>query len=268
MRIFYGIVAVMAAGGGLAIGLAPDEWLFPWLFGILILLASVPGELLFAWVRTRVVALDAGGVEPQPVLLLEEERIPRTVWLGVLAPLATLGLILWLGTHWSAVEPRIAGERIGTWRDPAFRTVLQFLFTDLGWCVWFLIYALGVWHGMARRYPFRKSQFSGAIATTWSATLLTPAIVLPTLLRLSALGLIACVLAGGLGVWLFVTYALRARREVRAAGLPPSSQAFYYDRNDPAAFGDRGMNVGSPWNWALFAAPAVFFVAPLVLLLW
>jgi hypothetical protein len=66
-------------------------------------------------------------------------------------------------------------------------------------------------------------------------------------------------------VWLFVRYALPARRDVMAANMPPSSQSFYFDRNDPSAVGDRGLNLGSPWNWALFIAPAVFFMAPMVL---
>ena len=50
--------------------------------------------------------------------------------------------------------------------------------------------------------------------------------------------------------------------------MPPSSYGFYFDGNDPSFFGERGMNLASPWNWALFVAPIALFGLPVLLTLW
>jgi len=50
--------------------------------------------------------------------------------------------------------------------------------------------------------------------------------------------------------------------------MPPSSYGFYFDGNDPSFFGERGMNLASPWNWALFVAPIALFGLPVLLTRW
>jgi hypothetical protein len=266
-RLLRFAVAVTAVGGALTIALVPDN-LFYWIFAILMVVPPAIGMAFLEWQRRAVVSLDDEPSDRMAVLHLDDERIPRTVWLAAVAPLLTLGLVVWLGVTWGALEPRVDYETTKVaWRHPAFRTLVQFLLMDIGWGTWFALYALIVWHGMPRRYTFRASQLTAAVATVWSVALLTPAIAMPLLFRLPVFAVLLCLAAGLIAIRLYVVYALRARREVAGAHMPPSSQAFYFDRNDPSAFGDRGLNLGSPWNWALFAAPAAFFMAPMLLFL-
>jgi hypothetical protein len=262
-RILHIVVAVMAAGGGLLIAFLPDELLFPWTFGMLVMIPTTVGAAFVEWLRRAVLSLKGEQRNRTVVLNLEEEKMPGVVWLAAVPPVLTLGLIFWLADHWSVLPVRETGLPPRTaWRDPAFQSIAQFLFFDLGWSVWFWLCALAVWHGMSRRYTFRRSQLAALVATSWSTALLTPALTLPLLLRLPPIGLVLCLAAGAFGIGLFIVFARRARRDVATASMPPSSYAFYFDRNDPSAFGDRGVNLGSPWNWALFAAPAVFFALP------
>lgn len=68
-------------------------------------------------------------------------------------------------------------------------------------------------------------------------------------------------------IGLMLVFAPRTRLDLQAAEMPSASHRRYFDRRDPTAFGDRGMNLANPWNWALFvAAPVLLFAMSLVVL--
>jgi len=264
-RIFCGAVMAIALVGGLVIALSPEEVLFPWLLPVLIMVPAVAASLLFRWQRRAVLSLEAEQAPRKAVLDLAGEPTPQALWLAALPPLITAGLVYVLAAQWSSLVLRDPAPVPATtpWHDPGFKGLVSFLVFGVVWNVYFGILSLMMWYGVSRQYAFRRSQVQAAVALSWSQTLLMPAWVLPLWLRLSPIGLLVCAVSFAVGTGLLVRFGRRARRDWQASDMPPSSYRFYYDRNDPSAFGERGTNLGNPWNWALFTAPAVFLALPL-----
>jgi hypothetical protein len=264
-RIFRAAILAIALGGGLVIALSPEEVLFPWLFPVLMMVPGVALMFLFRWQRRAVLSLEAERAPRKPVLDLAAEAKPHAMWLAALPPLVTAGLVYFLAAQWGSLVPRDPPPMPAPtpWQDPGFRSLVSFLLFGVVWNVYFGILGVTMWYGVSRHYPFRRSQVHAAVALSWSETLLMPAWVLPLWLRLSPIGLLVCAVSFSVGTGLLVWFGRRARRDWQASDMPPSSYRFYFDRNDPSAFGERGTNLGSPWNWALFTAPALFLMLPL-----
>jgi hypothetical protein len=267
-RILKRVVVTIAVLGGLAVALTPDEYLYPWTVVTVMLVPQFVGMVFVGWQMRAVQTLPVERANRNAALDLGDERTPGSAWLAPVPPFITLGLLLWLSARWSLMPVRdTLGYAPGTtaWQDPAFRAIAQLLLFGVGWSVWSGILGLVMWHGVSRRYTFRRAQLHSGVATAWSFALLWPAVVLPFWLRLPPLGLLLCAAAAATGAGLLLVFGLRARREWKSASVQPTIARLYFDRYDPSAIGDRGMNLASPWNWALFGAPTVFFFLPLLL---
>ncbi|HEX5110981.1 MAG TPA: hypothetical protein VFV95_21160 [Vicinamibacterales bacterium] len=265
-RIFRAAILAIALVGGLVITLAPEELVFPWLLPVLMMVPGVPLALFFSWQRRAVASLDAERTPRNAVLDLAGEPRPYAMWLAALPPLVTAGLVYFLATEWNSLvlrdPPPVPAPT--PWQDPGFRGLVSLLLLGVVWNVYFGILSLTMWYGVSRQYAFRKSQVHVAVAFSWSETLLMPAVFLPLWLRVPPAGLLLCAASLAVSTWLLVEFGRRAHRDWQTADMPPSSYRFYFDRNDPSAFSNRGTNLGSPWNWALFTAPALFLVLPLL----
>ena len=190
------------------------------------LIPQLAGVLFFQWQLRAVRSLPVERPSANAALDLGDERTPRLAWLAPVPPFVTLGLLVWLSARWSAMLVRdTLGYAPGAtaWQDPAFRAIAQLLLFGVGWSVWFGIFGLTMWHGMSRRYTFRRAQLDAAVAAAWSTTLLWPAVVLPMWLRLPPLGLL-----------------LRRRAAtgprvpgIRASGSHVSRSSHYFDRYIP-----------------------------------
>jgi hypothetical protein len=265
LRLYLGTVGATGVAGGLALATAPEDRM-SLIHAPLMTALPVIALLFLVWQRRAVASIDEERSRRAVSLDLGDEGIPRVAWLAAVPPLLTGGLVYGLARHWGEFPLRDGDlTSVVAWQDPAFKSIVQMLLFGLGWSIWLGIYGLAVWHGMSRQHAFRRSQLSGAVALAWSQTLLWPAWVLPLWLRLPPPGLAFCFAAGAAAVGLLLIAGPRARREWQAADLPPSSYRLYFDRSDPSAFGDRGTNLASPWNWALLAGPAVLFAAPLLI---
>jgi len=270
LRIFRATLAATAVAGGMAIAMAPEDGVvFPFLIILLMMWPPLVGFMFHLWLRRAVLALEGERLPRRATLDLNEEPIPRVAWLAAVPPFITVGLIYWLASHWSAFTVRDGpATSAEAWQHPEFRSIVHILIMSLGWSVFAGILVLAMWYGVSRQYAFRKPQLHFAIALSWFQTLTTPAWVLPLWLRLPPLGWLLCAAAGAIGVGLLARFGPLARRQYQAANMPPSSYGLYFDRNDPSFFGERGMNLASPWNWALFVAPVALFGLPVLLTFW
>ena len=270
-RFLQGAVITTAVIGGLTIALTPDEQLYSWPLPMLMLCPQLVGLAFVAWRWRAVQSMPIERPNRAAALDLGHEKMPKAAWLAAFPPVIMLAFLFWLAAGWNPLLVRdTLGYVPGTtaWRDPAFRSVASVLFVGVGWSVWCGLFGLTMWHGVSRQCAWRRAQLEGAVATGWCFSLLCPAVVLPLWLRLPTLGLVLCAVAAASGVSILLIFAPRARRAWDAAEVQPPAYRLYFDWHDPSALGDRGMNLGSPWNWALFGAPAVFLALPLLLAFW
>jgi len=266
LRILTLTVAFMAIAGGMALALVGDDLLFPYLQIALTMFPPLVGGFFLIWLMRQARVLET----PHPVrtveLSVKSQRIPATVWLAAPPPLITAALTWWLEAHWNGLVVRDRAPSTNPlWEQPAFHGMVSILVLQQVLAACCALVGVAIWYGMARQYAFRKAQLHLLIALDWSSTLLTIAYTLPLFLQLPSIAIVFCAVIGLGGIALIGVFGPRARREWLAADMPASSYGWYFDRHDPSAFGERGTNLGNPWNWALFGAPMLFIALPFLL---
>jgi hypothetical protein len=176
------------------------------------------------------------------------DRMPRTVWFAAGPPIINIAIFCWLAAHWREIP--WSGYTDDSWRHTAFRncsmTFVLFGFYEL----WVLVNAVAQWYGSPRTRE-RRARFHLGLAQAWFMALVIPGFTLPINIDMSRTAIVLCVtcIAAGSAVLIFF-----ARREGKLLSLSAQTGAWYFDRHDPALVGQRGMNLGNPWQWVLLAA--------------
>ena len=189
----------------------------------------------------------------QRELDLTPDRLPRSLWLAAGIPIFTAMLVFWLHGHWQQLSYRgYSDDPDWLWRRNAYRSMVQGILSFLVFEMWVVAYGLAHWFGWPRSAG-REARFNLSIANAWAMALFIPAVQLGITLDLSWRGISICVtmILGG-----FSALVVMARRERSRDPnpVPQSSQGWYFDWHDPALASARGLNLGNPWHWALFAA--------------
>lgn len=190
----------------------------------------------------------------QRELDLTPDHLPRSLWVAAGIPIFTALLVFWLRGHWQELSYRgYADDPDWLWRRNAYNGIVRGILSFLVFEMWVVAYGLAHWFGWPRTAG-REARFNVSIANAWAMALLIPAIQLGITLDLSWPGMAVCLtmVVAGYGAWVIV--ARRARREDPAPSPSQSSGWCYFDRHDPALASARGLNLGNPWQWALFAA--------------
>ena len=176
------------------------------------------------------------------------DRMPRTLWLAAGPPLINIAIFCWLAAHWREIP--WSGYTNDSWRHVAFRNC-SLTFVVFGvFELWILVSAIAQWYGSPRNEA-RRARFHLGLAQAWFMALVIPGFTLPINIDMSRTAVALCVTfaAAGLAVLIFF-----ARREGKLSSPSTHTRPWYFDRRDPALFGQRGMNLGNPWQWVLFAA--------------
>lgn len=188
----------------------------------------------------------------QRELDLTPDRWPRSLWLAAAIPLFTAMLVFWLRTHWQELPYRgYADDPDWLWRRNAYNGMVRGILSFLVFEMWLVAYGLAYWFGF-RRSKDRDARFNVWIANAWAMALAIPAIQFSVTLALSWRGLAVCLAMLLTGYGALTLVARRLAKE--ASNLVAQTTWYYFDWNDPALGGTRGLNAGNPWLWALFAA--------------
>jgi hypothetical protein len=190
----------------------------------------------------------------QRELDLAPDHLPSSLWLAAGIPIFTAMLVFWLHGHWQELSYRgYADDTDWLWRRNAYNTMVRGILTFLVFEMWLVAYGLAHWFGWPRTAG-REARFDLSIANAWAMALFIPAIQFGITLDLSWPGMAVCLTMILLGCGALVVAARRARSQDPSRVSSQASWWCYFDWYDPALASARGLNLGNPWQWVLFAA--------------
>jgi signal transduction histidine kinase len=185
---------------------------------------------------------------------LTPDRLPGSLWLAAGIPVFTALLVFWLHGHWQGLSYRgYSDDPDWLWRRNAYQSMVRGILSFLVFDMWLVAYGLGHWFGW-QRTAGREARFNVSIANAWAMALFIPAIQLGTTLDLSWQGMAICLVMVLVGFGALAITARRARSQDPSPAPSQSSPWWYFDWHDPALASSRGLNLGNPWQWVLFAA--------------
>ena len=183
---------------------------------------------------------------------LTPDRLPRSLWLAAGLPIFAAMLVFWLRGHWQELSYRgYANDPDWLWRRNAYNEMVRGILSFLVFEMWLVVYGLAYWFGLPRTDD-REARFNVWVANAWAMALGIPAIQFGTTLDLSWGGMATCLAMIIVGYGGLVLVSRRLARQALSMVAP--APWCYFDWNDPALGGPRGLNLGNPWLWALFAA--------------
>jgi hypothetical protein len=238
--------------------LSQRSWVYIWLA------CSLISVLIYQWVYHRHAAAPPAQALPPAELSLSHERVPALVWTALIPPIILMALLWWVTFHGSGLP----------WRDgwlgpprPAVshRFFLPSMIMVIVWISigsWKVVYNLARWHGMPRTYPHRRQRLVNAVGLQWMALVAVVAWASGLNFYLPAPLATACAITFGVGMFSVIAYG---NQEYRLRTQDPRTGTWcYFQLQDPAFLGPRGMNLANRWALALGAAG----LAPVILAEW
>jgi hypothetical protein len=228
--------------------LSQRTWIYIWLP------LCLTSALIYQWVYHRYSAAPLPHTLPPAELNLVREHIPALVWTALVPPAILLALLWWVTLHGSGLP----------WRDgwlgppkPAVthQMYLPTMIMAIAWislASWKVVYHVARWHGMPRTYPHRRERLVNAVGLQWISLPVIVAWASGNNFYLPAPIATACAITLGIGMFPLIAYG---SREYKLRNQEPHTGTWwYFDRQDPAFLGPRGMNLANWWAFVLVAA--------------